>query len=250
VTFRHSFAFNSELSIAVKVALLFCAIAYVFGSLVSAGPAESLLKNETWQHVGTEEANNRLHPKKGEAWSEGWIHFRQPIEIDANGIILHFSLQTDRTRGEDAGAVYAKFQFTKDPSRREQVSINATVRASDRWYMLYVDPGWQLPNRHYLMLLPPLGLFSTPDKTERFQEVLYREKDTIVATLSHWDSNRGQWLILATKENEMKVIAAIADDLEQQTSVKSLSFQFPDDFSVVSEITLERGKSPAESANK
>jgi len=228
-----------------KTWCIYCVTAFLSLSPVFAGSGASLLGDETWQHIGTEGTSLRLHPKKGEVWSEGWIHFKQPIEIDANGIILTFCVQTDRTRGEDAGAVYTKLQFTKDPARREQVSINATTRASDRWYMLYVDPGWQLPNRHYLTLLPPLGLFSAPDKAERFRIALRRDGNGIVATLSHWDVPDARWHMLATEDQTDKVVADVADDLEGQSSVKSVSFQFPEDISIVSEITLERGE-PAE----
>jgi hypothetical protein len=213
----------------------------LFGSSLFADSRKSLLENRDWQHIGTEGDSARLQPKKGEAWSEGWIHFTDPIEIDRSGLALTFNVQTDRTRGEDVGAVYAKLQFTNDASRREQVSINATTRPSDRWYMLYVDPGWQLPNRHYLEVEPPFGLFPTPEAIERFRLIVRRDGDSLVATLSHWNAKEERWSRLTTKDGQNQMAASIADDLERQISVKSLSFQFPGDISVVSKITLEAG---------
>jgi len=213
----------------------------VFGSSLFAESPKSFLESLSWQHNGTEGDSARLHPKKGEAWSEGWIHFTEPIEVDSAGLVLTFNMQTDRTRGEDFSAVYAKLQFTNDPSRREQVSINATTRASDRWYMLYLDPGWQLPNRHYLTVQPPTGLFATPETIESFRLIVRRVGNSLIATLSHWNAKEERWRRLKTEDGQDRAVASIADDLERQTSVKSLSFQFPGDISVVSKITLEPG---------
>ncbi len=184
----------------------------------------------------------KLHPKKGEKWTEGWIHFSRPVEVDATGIVLTYSVQTDRARGEDAGAVYTKLHFTKDPARREQVSINVTVRPSDRWYMLYVDPGWEMQNKHYRTVQPPPKLFGNPETPERFRLTATRAGDKIVATLAHWDPKENTWVLLRTAEGQDRIEPSIAADLENQASVKSLSFQFPGDFSVVTNVTLERGE--------
>jgi hypothetical protein len=221
------------------VRCVLCAL--IFGATLIAEPGKSLLQDQRWQHDRTDGGSARLAPRKGESWSEGWIHFSKPVEIDATGIVLTYSVQTDRTHGEDAGAVYAKLHFTKDASRREQVSINATTRPSDRWYMLYLDPGWELPNRHYRTVLPPPGLFPTLEKPERFRMIVRREGKALVATLAHWNAEKGTWRRLATEDGQDRVVASIEDDLERQTSVKSLSFQFPGDISVVSNITLEPG---------
>lgn len=205
---------------------------------VPAGP--SGLPEGVWKHDGTTGNASGVHPVGGREWGEAWFTPETPIPLDDTGIYLTYSTRSDRSRGEDAGAIYTKLHFTDDPERREQVSLNATVRPSDRWYMLYVDPGWQLDNKHYHTLIPPHGLYPNAGHEERFRLHVRVAGDSLLATLAHWDAKTESWVVLATEDGRSQLKASIAGDLEGQRAIRGISFQFPGNFPMVSHVRLEK----------
>ena len=174
------------------LAVLFVACMFLLAAPVQAtdqfafGAGESVLFHSTftnasgWTLRDMVVTNGELRGVAGHYWMGALHRFARTLTLDEGDLAVYWSLRADASLGEERGKVFVHFNMTDDPAAFEQFNLTMNVRPGGWFYLLYADPGFNIPHTIEEILDPPAGGFPNAQTFETYR-LLIRKTGTNAA---------------------------------------------------------------------
>jgi hypothetical protein len=185
-----------------------------------------------WQLYGTVITKGEVAPKPDSAWaslSYDLTPFHQ-LDLDEGALNFYWSARSDRRQPERAKFFFELNVTQGVPEGREvKWEIRPVAPNNGNFnnlpYLVYVDPGWQLPYEVQSALVVP-DQFATPDTWEKFRLTLTKTgPDTVTAMPYTWLDDHWQALS-ARSGSTLPLTIRITDDLDGKDFFNALNFRF------------------------
>lgn len=195
-----------------------------------------------WQHVNTEMAGGELIALPDTRWAHATLRIDEQRSLEDGIWTFYWTCRTDMKKGEDASALHIKLWVTDDADREEQISINALLRATRGWYMLYVDPGYMVEHSKEMHLRPERNEFPDAQTLRSFRmRSIPDGPGQIAIAFESWDERLAAWTAYAdyhTKQPALPLRVDIAKDLSGHATIKGLHFMYPSPAAAVAATAL------------
>jgi hypothetical protein len=197
-----------------------------------------------WQLGATQVLNGELLAKPGADWAEAHYNLAafDNLDLDNGDIALYWRARADRSKPELA-KFFVELNVVDNPvvdGHDEDREIKWNIRPvapnnsnfNNLPYLLYLDPGWQIPHEVEEELQVP-NEFVTLNTYENFRLTLSKTgPDTVEVTPYHWAN--GAWQVFAPKSGStVPMSLSIANNLEGRDFFESLTVRFRRDLSAL-----------------
>ncbi|MEO1742084.1 MAG: calcium-binding protein, partial [Cyanobacteria bacterium J06629_9] len=197
-----------------------------------------------WQLDRTQLVNGELVSKPGQEWTQAIYNLDSlsNLDLDNGDVSLYWRARADRTQPELAKFFVELDVVDKPPvdGHDEDREIKWNIRpvdpnsanAGSLPYLLYLDPGWQIPHEVESELQVP-NEFLTPTTYENFRLTLSKtDADTVAVMPYYWAD--GDWQASVPKAGStLPMQLSISENLEGRDFFDSLTVRFRQDLTAI-----------------
>ncbi|MDY7013385.1 MAG: Calx-beta domain-containing protein, partial [Cyanobacteriota bacterium] len=209
-----------------------------------------------WQLGSTQVLNGELLAKPGANWAEAHYDLSafDNLDLDNGDISLYWRARADRSKPELA-KFFVELNVLENPivdgqveDREVKWSIRPVAPNNGNFnnlpYLLYLDPGWQIPHEVEEELQVP-NEFVTPNTYENFRLSLSKTGlDTVAVTPYHWANDT--WQTFAAKSGStLPMSLSIENNLAGRDFFESLTVRFRRDLSSLDAFAITQTSPPA-----
>lgn len=208
---------------------------------------------EDWQLNNTTVAQGELQANPETNWASAYYDLSSlnQLDLDEGDVALYWSARTDRSKPE-LGKFFMELNVVATDTQ-EPRQINWNIRPisprdgnfRNLPYLLYVDPGFQIPHEVEQELVVP-DQFPDTETYESFRLTLSKTGvDTVEVTPYYWLNDN--WQAFSAKDGStLPMSVSIQDNLEGQDYFESLSFRFRQNRSYLDAVAITRIPTDAE----
>lgn len=233
----------------VLLSLFFTAPAQAATILYSDFSSREATEAQGWE-LGRTQVNDTTGelflPAGVERFGEATYTFANPLDLDNGAVtVTWFERWVSQGRGNYAerAKTFVELDIIKKP--QEDTELKANIRpqtnqngSNDRYYQLYLDPGFKETHVADALLKPPSAQINAPDTLFGYRMRAEKSGNSVLATLEYFANDSWQLFEKANIENtspisdysgtnsDLPLTLDIDGDLEGEDSFKSLQLRF------------------------